>query len=336
MSRVDEEREHARVEQRLAEAKRTTEAKKTERVANDAGFSKRVANQQNESVKTSKQAQAKQESAGRSAVAQLLHESEASTSAHADEARMREGQRQEGASASAKHTAQGRQASQSATAQRASQKGQQTQISDDHEHSSAAQGRANDLGAVGRASDGRKVDAKVQREMLSERGSGADAKSDGAASEGASGAHGEKGDLKADADKGGQSGGGGDKKDQGAGPALRFNPALMAPVGVAVPKQVSGSERLRKLAAEMAQKIVERVRIGTNQAGKVEFQIDLRSDVLSGLSVKVSSNNGKIKATFTGSNKEVLKLIEEQGEALKSALAARGLTLEDFKVERRA
>ena len=39
--------------------------------------------------------------------------------------------------------------------------------------------------------------------------------------------------------------------------------------------------------------------------------------------------------TFTGSNKDVLKLIEEQGEALKAALASRGLTLEDFKVERR-
>jgi hypothetical protein len=36
---------------------------------------------------------------------------------------------------------------------------------------------------------------------------------------------------------------------------------------------------------------------------------------------------------FSGSDKDVLKLIEEQGEALKAALGARGLTLEDFKTE---
>jgi flagellar hook-length control protein FliK len=99
---------------------------------------------------------------------------------------------------------------------------------------------------------------------------------------------------------------------------------------------VSGSERLRKVANELAQKIVDKVRVGTNAAGKVEFQVDLRSDVLKGLSVKISSQHGKIKAVFQGSDRDVLKLVEEQKEALSQALAARGLKLDDFKVEGRA
>jgi hypothetical protein len=119
------------------------------------------------------------------------------------------------------------------------------------------------------------------------------------------------------------------------GPGFRFNPALQAPVPVAKTKEASGSERLRKVANELAQKIVEKVRIGTNAAGKTEFQIDLKGDVLAGLSVKVSAKNGKISAVFSGSNKDILKMIEEQGEALKAALGARGLTLEDFKTEDR-
>jgi hypothetical protein len=109
----------------------------------------------------------------------------------------------------------------------------------------------------------------------------------------------------------------------------------MAPVPVAKQREASGSDRLRKVANELAQKIVERVRVGTNAAGKTEFQVDLRSDVLSGLSVRVSAHGGKIKAVFSGNDREVLKLIEEHGEALKSALAARGLTLEEFKTEAR-
>ncbi|QSQ18676.1 flagellar hook-length control protein FliK [Pyxidicoccus parkwayensis] len=147
--------------------------------------------------------------------------------------------------------------------------------------------------------------------------------------------------IKADADAGGgkgNSGGGGkDKKEGGTemGPGFRFNPALMAPVPVAKPKDTAGSERLRALASEIAQKIVERIRVGTNAAGNAEFQIDLRGDVMSGLSIKVSARNGKISATFSGTNREVLKQLEEAGEGLRTALSGRGLRLEDLKFEAR-
>ncbi|WP_141592726.1 MULTISPECIES: flagellar hook-length control protein FliK [unclassified Myxococcus] len=147
--------------------------------------------------------------------------------------------------------------------------------------------------------------------------------------------------IRADADAGGGkgSGGGKDKKEGGSesiAPGFRFNPALMAPVPVAKPKDTAGSERLRALATEIAQKIVDRVRVGTNAAGNAEFQIDLRGDVLSGLSIKVSARNGKISATFSGSNREVLKQLEGASEGLRTALSGRGLRLEDVRFEAKA
>jgi len=117
------------------------------------------------------------------------------------------------------------------------------------------------------------------------------------------------------------------------GKLLSTNPALMEPAPVVRPKSTGDSERLRRLASEIAQKIVERVRVGTNKAGNAEFQIDLRSDVLAGLSLKVSSSGGKISVVFSGSDKNALKTVEEQSEALRNALDVRGLTLTDFKLE---
>jgi len=76
--------------------------------------------------------------------------------------------------------------------------------------------------------------------------------------------------------------------------------------------------------------------VGTNAAGNAEFQIDLRSTVLSGLSIKVSGGNGRIRATFAGSDREVLKLLEDNKDALKQALGGRGLSLEELRIEVRA
>lgn len=334
MSRVDDDRDAARAEQRLQEAKRTEQAKQAQRKTADVGFSKLVGKSQTDQLKRVAQT-VKQDSTAKSAIAQLLHEAESAHVEQGDTARMLEGQHQAEAGLVAKDA----QSKTTGEAQKnaAQTQGQATRAKETvvRDGSLAAQGRAVDMGQTGVTAEGRKSDAKVQREMLAERGASSDSNQEGASKSAAS-ARGEKGGLKADADKGGggQQGGNKDGKD-GPPPTMRFNPALMAPVAVAKPKEATGSDRLRKIANELAQKIVERVRIGTNSAGRVEFQIDLRSDVLSGLQVKVSSQNGKIKATFTGSNKDVLKLIEEQGEALKAALASRGLTLEDFKVERR-
>ncbi len=331
MSRVDDDRDAARVAARLAEAKRAEESKKTDKAAADSVFSKLVGKQKEQA-----QTQAGQTSA-RDAIAHLLEQTEAAATDHT-QSQERVGKQAQGENAFKSKL--GSKQLQEKVASNTRSEGEHTQASrasDDQGAQATQSGRAADTGAQAGRAEGRRSDAKVTSERLDERKESSDAA--GAGKGGVGGARGEKGDLKTDADKGGQgSGSGGKDQKDGAGamgPGFRFNPALMAPVPVAKQKDVGGSERLRKVANEIAQKIVERVRVGTNAAGKVEMQIDLRSDVLSGLSVKVSSHQGKIKAVFSGSDKDVLKAIEEQGEALKEALAKRGLTLEDFKVEAR-
>ena len=121
----------------------------------------------------------------------------------------------------------------------------------------------------------------------------------------------------------------------GASSAFRFNPALMAPVPVATPKDSKSSEGARAIATEIAQKIVERVRVGTDRAGRAEFQIELRGDVLSGLSIRISAGNGKIQASFTASDRAVTKLLRKNADQLRQALGKRGLTLEELRIEER-
>ncbi|MFL5351355.1 flagellar hook-length control protein FliK [Archangium sp.] len=198
----------------------------------------------------------------------------------------------------------------------------------------ATQARKQEQGVTQTRTESRSTDAKVTDETLDERGEAFTQDGDKAAL-GAMAGREAKGSLKSNADGGGGKGGDGKDKEKGSELAagFRFNPALMAPVPVAQPKPTSGSERLRAIANEIAQKIVERVRVGTNAAGNAEFQIDLRNDVLKGLSIKLSTKNGKIHATFSGNDREVLKMLEEQRETLKKALAGRGLTLEELKVE---
>jgi len=52
--------------------------------------------------------------------------------------------------------------------------------------------------------------------------------------------------------------------------------------------------------------------------------------------IKLSAKNGKISAVFSGSDRDVLKMIEEQSEGLKGALQGRGLKLEELRFEARA
>jgi hypothetical protein len=187
---------------------------------------------------------------------------------------------------------------------------------------------------------GREAASSLSQSRSSDAKAEGDAKADDHSSDmRAAGRAGQKGALKTDADAGGGQGGGSKDGKQGgeagaAAAGFRFNPALMAPVPVAQPK--ANTDRLRAIANEIAQKIVEKVRVGTNGAGQAEFQIDLRSNVLSGLSIKLSAKNGKIQAVFSGRDRDVLKMIEEQSEGLKTALQSRGLKLEELRFEARA
>ncbi len=110
--------------------------------------------------------------------------------------------------------------------------------------------------------------------------------------------------------------------------------ALMAPPPVARPKDGPGAAGLRAMTKEIVDKIVSRVLVGHNDQGVPEFRIDLKSDVLKGLSIKVSGGRGgKIRAVFSGTDREALKALEKSSSELVKALAAKGLSLEAIEFE---
>jgi flagellar hook-length control protein FliK len=305
MSRVEDDRQAQRAAERLVQEKRLQESKSKQIKEGETAFSKvfqeQKAQQMHQQPKTPQGQQQQQQGLGKSVLARLTQDAKAE----------KHGESQRGEKA---QLSEGRQADSAQTSQ-------------------ATQGRQRDQGVEKSRVESRLADAKTTDDALSERG---DALTQGSENAAAGQSSRGKGSLKTDADGGGR--GGGDGKDKKDGPpelaaGFRFNPALMAPVPVAKPKATAGSERLRAMANEIAQKIVERVRVGTNAMGNAEFQIDLRGDVLSGLSIKLTAKNGKIQAVFSGKDREVLKMLEEQRDGLKSALAGRGLTLEDMRVE---
>lgn len=331
MSRVDDERDAARAAARLAEAKRTDQALKTKRAQEGAAFSKLVQGQKKEAQV------AHESSSARSAIEQLIEAAEAGTAQEGEvlEHTAREGQEQASAFQNRLGAKDANQR-QRLTGKAQGEGAERTKFESDQGTEQALGRGAAEQGQNAQTSQRRGAEGKVGRERLEDRREASESSSSNASAS-AGGASKGKGELKTDADQsgGGQQQGGKDKEGAPPNPSMRFNPALMAPVGVAKPKEASGSDRLRKVANEVAQKIVERVRVGTNALGRAEFQIDLRSDVLSGLSVKISAKNGKISAVFQGSDRDVLKLLQEQSEALKAALGARGLTLEELKIEAR-
>lgn len=336
MSRVDDDRDAARVTERLAQAKRAEESRSKDKAGAASTFSKLVQGQKNAAQqmsghKAQSQAQESTNNA-RSAIAKMLGEADS---------KQVEGGKSEGSPQDKAHTQSrlGSKTLDDRVKQGASdESGANGRVreSSDQGQMQTGSARSADQSSSASRSEGRSQDAQTSNARLEDRKESSDSASSRLGG-GSGSARAEKGELKTDTDKGGGQQGG---KDKGGEPAavasFRFNPALMAPVSVQKKNETQSSDRLRKAAAEIAQKIVERVRVGTNATGKMEFQIDLKNDVLGGMSVKVSSKNGKITAVFSGSDKEVLKMLEEQSESLKTALGARGLTLESLKIEAKA
>jgi len=133
--------------------------------------------------------------------------------------------------------------------------------------------------------------------------------------------------------RGGQQQGGGSQQNPSPG-AFRLPPAaLMAPPPVAVPKGEGQVSRLREVAKEIAEKIVQHARVGTNKMGLPEFQIELKSEILKGLKVKVSGRHGRIRALFKSRDLAVLKQLRGEVENLRAALTARGLKVDALEIE---
>lgn len=337
MSRIDDDRQASRAAERIALQKREAEMKTREKVQSDSAFSKLVGKTVQE-----KQVQAqRQTTTAQSAIAKLKAEmGEASTEAtHFDSAMGEAASKSDESARAANNGARAKLGDKNLSEKFRTDQSQGHEaattgrMSDEASSGMAAKGRSEEGTSTSRAGEGRVSDSKKTNESLEEKG---------AANVGKGGkALGGKGELKADGESGKGSGGGGQQQGGGSGkdgagqvPAgFRFNPALMAPVPVAQQRDMAGSERIRRIANEIAQKIVEKVRVGKNAAGASEFQIDLRTNVLKGLSIKVQSQNGRISMIFSGRDKETLKYIEEQSQGLKESLTSRGLKLQELRFE---
>jgi hypothetical protein len=83
---------------------------------------------------------------------------------------------------------------------------------------------------------------------------------------------------------------------------------------------------------KMLDQIVQEVRLGVNARGEAEFQFDLKSDVLEGLKLKISSKDGHVSASFIAENVHVKDAIDQGAQDLIKALQARGLEVANFNV----
>jgi flagellar hook-length control protein FliK len=114
----------------------------------------------------------------------------------------------------------------------------------------------------------------------------------------------------------------------------RQNPALHRPMEVKRPVEVQPTSRVEgMIAKEKIDSIVDQCRIGVNRAGATEMQFDLKSEVLGGLSLKVSTVDGRVYATFLADQPGVKDLVDLNAQALEKALRDRGLAIGEIKTE---
>lgn len=88
----------------------------------------------------------------------------------------------------------------------------------------------------------------------------------------------------------------------------------------------------RRIPTEMLDKIVDQARVGVNAAGSPEFQFDLKGDVLGGMKMRMSMEEGQLKAIFVAENPEIRKFIDGNLQDLRRHLEDRGIHIRDLEV----
>lgn len=87
-----------------------------------------------------------------------------------------------------------------------------------------------------------------------------------------------------------------------------------------------------KIPTGMMDKIVDTCRMGTTATGGTKLQFDLKGDVLGGMKMDITYENGKLKATFLSENPEIRKLMDENLKTLERDLRDRGIVIEGLEV----
>lgn len=87
-----------------------------------------------------------------------------------------------------------------------------------------------------------------------------------------------------------------------------------------------------QIPVKMIDQIVQEVRLGINASGAAEFQFDLKSDVLEGLKLKISTKDGQVTASFIAENIHIKEQIDQGVQELVKALQERGLEVASMNV----
>jgi len=97
--------------------------------------------------------------------------------------------------------------------------------------------------------------------------------------------------------------------------------------------KVKETSKAQQIPEELLEQLVEEVRVGVNEAGHAEFQIDLKDGVLQGMTMKISADGGKVSCTFIGGDAGAKNFIESSEGALARALEGKGLQLSRLEVQ---
>ena len=91
------------------------------------------------------------------------------------------------------------------------------------------------------------------------------------------------------------------------------------------------SKRMVALPPEM-QHLVREISVVVNTAGKQQVHIELNSNVMQGLHIRIERKEGVIEIQFQSSSDDVSRLLLRNADALSQSLADRGLNVADIRV----
>ena len=94
--------------------------------------------------------------------------------------------------------------------------------------------------------------------------------------------------------------------------------------GVQATQQASTVREVKQIPPEMLERLASAVRIGINDKGLHELQIDLKEGVLQGASLRVTAEGGKVTLTFSGLSGHTKNLVESSAGELMRRLDAKG------------
>jgi hypothetical protein len=91
--------------------------------------------------------------------------------------------------------------------------------------------------------------------------------------------------------------------------------------------ETAAAREVKQIPPELIEKLVSTVHLAVTQRGLKEFQIELKEGVLSGATLKISAQDGKVTLRFSGLDAEKKNLIESSRGDLMRRLGKKGLDL---------